>query len=142
MHNSKHELHATNDSINQQQTALQVQILLAEIQQLKQTIMQRNQVIGIKDNTIAELKNEFGMRSSVAGMTTNQAETRDAGVLALPDTREVKCQTHGPRKQAYYRSIPAKVQTNLPNRSPSASFLDQNSNSHDCSHDHGHGGHS
>ena len=83
------------------------------------------------------------MRSSIAGLTTQQAETRDVGSLALPDTKDVKCQTHGPRKQAYYRSIPAKVQTNLPNRSPSASFLDENSKSHhDCSNDHGHHSHS
>ena len=65
--------------------------MLNEIQQLKQTIFQRNQSIMIRDNTIAELKNEFGLRSSIAGLTTKQEETRDVGMTAYPDTKDVKC---------------------------------------------------
>lgn len=103
---------------------------MAQLRELQKVIMQRNQVIAIKDNTIAELKNEFGMRSSVAMTNTKPEEVRDVAVLALPDTKDVKCQTHGPRNQAYYRSIPAKVYTNLPNRSPSTS----QERIHDCSH--------
>ena len=91
----------------------------------------------IKDNTISELKNEYGLRSSIAGLTTKQEDTRDIGSLAQPDTKDVKCQTHGPRKQAYYRSIPAKVQTNLPTRSPSAGGSQERS--HDCSNEQNHG---
>ena len=88
----------------------------------------------IKDNTIQELK-ENGLRNSIAGnsitgFTAKQEDTKDIGILAMPETCDAKCQTHGPRKQAYYRSIPAKINTNLPNRSPSTS----RERLHDCSH--------
>ena len=82
---------------------------------------QRDQVIIIKDNTIAELKHDFGQRSSGA-VLREDTETKEVACLALPDTREVKCQTHGPRKSAYYKSIPAKINTNLRGRSPSTSL--------------------
>ena len=96
-------------------------MLLSQIEQLRQTLIQRDQVIMIKDNTIADLKNEFGYRNSILGGTSNMNadETRNVAVLARPDTKDVKCQTHGPRKNAYYRSIPAKVFTNLNGRSAS-----------------------
>ena len=42
----------------------------------------------------------------------------DVACLAKPDTNEAKIQTHGPRKKAYYESIPPKVNTNL-SRAPS-----------------------
>ena len=68
----------------------------------------------IKDHTICELKNEFGLRSSTTGLTTKgQEETREVGTLAQPDTHDRKTQTHGPRKQAYYKSIPSRVYGNL-----------------------------
>ena len=72
----------------------------------------------IKDNTIADLKNEVGYRNSILGATSNinAEETHNVASLAKPDTKDVKSQTYGPRKNAYYRSIPAKVYTNLNGR--------------------------
>ena len=50
---------------------LQLQNLLSENQELKQIIAQKNQVIAIKDNTIEELKHEYGTRSS-QGLTVSR----------------------------------------------------------------------
>ena len=85
-------------------------------------MQQRDHVIMIKDNTIADLKSEYGLRSSMAGTARHEDTTKEVACLAHPDTKDVKCQTHGPRRHAYYRSIPAKVNTGLPNRSPSTSM--------------------
>ena len=68
------------------------------------------------------MKGEYGLRSSMAGTNGPEEGTKDVASLAQPDTKDVKCQTHGPRRHAYYRSIPAKVNTNLPYRSPSTSM--------------------
>ena len=46
----------------------------------------------------------------------------DAAVLAMPETHDMKVQTHGPRKKAYYESIPPKVNTNLSRASPEDQF--------------------
>lgn len=97
-----------------------MQVMINEIEQLKHTVLQRNQVILIKDQTIAQMKNDYGMRSSTISDMPSKAEgTKEVACLAIPDVKDAKCQTHGPRKQAYYRSIPAKVRTNLPDRSGS-----------------------
>ena len=69
-----------------------------------------------------ELQNEQGLRSSQGVTSRKREETRSVAVLALPDTKDAKCQTYGPRKTSYYRSIPAKIRTNLPDRSPSTSI--------------------
>jgi len=85
-------------------------------------------VIAIKDNTIEGLKAEFGVRSSIAEQPSKDQDTKDVACLAHPETRDVKSQTHGPRRQSYYKSIPPKVNTNLPNRSPNSSLEHENSN--------------
>ena len=46
----------------------------------------------------------------------------DAAVMAVPDTHDMKIQTHGPRKKAYYDSIAPKINTNLSRASPEDQF--------------------
>ena len=72
-------------------------------------------MIKIKDNTILQMQET---RNSVADQSKLFI---DAACYAKPDTNDVKCQTHGPKKKAYYDSIPAKVNTNLKERERSAS---------------------
>ena len=94
-----------------------IKIFLKEINRLEQ-------IIRMKDNTINSLQESHNsganVRKSHAFSTIGHPETKNANIQAKPDTSEAICQTHGPRKKAYYDSIPARVNTNLQRtRSPS-----------------------